>query len=420
MTKIAKHTLVLHINPDLEACFMAHLFLAHEDVRDAHGVIDQPKLKFIPGGPLREEDWPGVTERTSAALEAAGYVFLDCGGGAFDQHGRPENLMRNSISSLDLMVQSLNLEERLPHLMPVAKLISDNDLSGQDVASSHSVKKTTTPHTPRHLRNAILGWNVLNKDNPAKVVVLASTAFGCIERCIDRAMSEGRYEDLVHKDLFLCATLVTGSVAHFKTVFGLDADDEAMVATKSFGDQVEAGLVALEDEWKAAVRDYWNGAKLRTAQVAKRTPDGVAYETVTIAFGRSASTRFGAVTRFGNAGQVQGRPRRNKADVTIQFSDDGKFVISTKGITLERVAKAIREADLKRRGARLTVADGQALEKSGHQKFADGNGRELMALYLAEYRTAFGNAFRANPFADRTPLKEQEIVDLTVKALSSI
>lgn len=420
MAKTPKHTLVLHINPDLEACFMAHLFLAHEDVRDAHGVIDRPALKFIPGGPLREEDWPGVTERTSAALEEAGYVFLDCGGGAFDQHGRPENLMRNSISSLDLMVESLGLEERLPHLMPIAKLISDNDLTGQDVASAHSPKKTSTPHTPRHLRNAILGWNVLNKDNPSKVVTLASTAFGCIERCIDRAVADGRDGDLVHKDLFLCATLLGGAVAHFKTVFGLDADDEAMVATKSFGDQVESGLVALEEEWKSAVRDYWNGAKLRTAQVAKRTPEGVAYETVTIAYGRSASTRFGAVTRFGNAGQVQGRPRRNKADVTIQFSGDGHFVISTKGITLERVAKAIREADLKRRGVRLTPDDARQLDKSGHLKFADGNGREQMALYLAEYRTAFGNAFRANPFADRTPLKEHEIVDLTVKALSSI
>ena len=42
------------------------------------------------------------------------------------------------------------------------------------------------------------------------------------------------------------------------------------------------------------------------------------------------------------------------------------------------------------------------------------------ALYLAEYRTAFGNAFRANPMAERTPLSNDQIVDLVVKALSSV
>ncbi|MEY4745142.1 MAG: hypothetical protein RL272_1087 [Candidatus Parcubacteria bacterium] len=414
-----KHTLVLHVNPDIEACFMAHLFLAHEDVRDAYGVIDAPALKFIPGGPLRKEDWAGEADVTPRALEAKGYVFLDCGGGLLDQHGRPENLMRNSISSLDLMVHVLELDAHLPHLAPLMAIISDNDLFGEDVAPSHSVKNTATPHTPRHLRNMILGWNVLYKDAPAKVVRLASDAFGCIERCIDAA-SEDHPKDKSFKKFFLHAVLLAGATAHFKTRVGLDADDEAMRMAASFSAACDDGLAALEKEWERGCKDYWSGTKLRTVQVPKKTPEGIAYKTVTVAYGRSASTRFGAVTRFGNEGQLPEKPRRNKADVTIQFSGDGKFIISTKGIELDRVAKAIRETDLRRRGVNLDKPDVGLLDRSGHLRFTDAFGREQMALYLAEYRTAFGNAFRANPMAEKTPLKEEEIVELAVKALGQL
>ncbi len=415
MTTTPKHTLVLHINPDIEACFMAHMFLAHEDVRDAYGVIDAPSLKFIPGGPLRKEDWPGEKDVSAKALEAKGYVFLDCGGGLLDQHGRPENLMRNSVSSLDLMVHVLELDARKPHLVPVMAIISDNDLYGEDVAPSHSVKKTSTPHTPRHLRDMILGWNVLYKDAPEMVVGLASHAFGCIERCIDATAD--RPKEKSHKEFFLCSVLLGGAVAHFKTVTGLDAEDEAMQMAEWFGGECERGLVALEKEWEQGCKDYWSNTKLRTVQVPKKTADGVAFRTVTVAYGRSASTRYGAVTRFGNEGQIPEKPRRNKADVTIQFSGDGKFVVSTKGIELDRVAKAVREVDLRRRGVNLVPTDLPLLDRSGHLRFTDVFGREQMALYLAEYRTAFGNAFRANPMAEKTPLKEEEIVELVVKAL---
>ncbi len=418
MTKTPKHTLVLHINPDIEACFMAHMFLAHEDVRDAYGVIDAPALKFIPGGPLRKEDWPGEAEVTSKALEAKGYVFLDCGGGLFDQHGRPENFVRNSVSSLDLMVHVLELDARKPHLVPVMIIISDNDLNGEDVAPSHSVKKTTTPHTPRHLRGMILGWNVIHKDAPEIVVGLASHAFGCIERCIDAAAD--RPKEKSFKEFFLCSVLLGGAVAHFKTVVGLDAEDEAMKMAEWFGNECELGLVALEKEWEQGCRDYWSNTKLRSVQVARKTADGIAFKTVTVAYGRSASTRYGAVTRFGNEGQNPERPRRNKADVTIQFSGGGKFIVSTKGIELDRVAKAVRETDLRRRGVNLDASDLSLLDRSGHLRFTDAFGREQMALYLAEYRTAFGNAFRANPMAEKTPLKEEEVVELVIKALGKV
>jgi len=419
MTKTPKHTLVLHINPDLEACFMAHLILTREEIRDALGVIDGPDLKFIPGGPLRAEDWPGAEKVESKALEAAGYVFLDCGGGLFDQHGRPENLMRNSVSSLDLMAHVLELDARMPHLMPIVQIISDNDLYGEDVASPHSVKKTTTPHTPRHLRDMILGWNVLHKDEPEITVSLSSIAFGCIERCIDATIEKPR-DEVNHKDFFLFSVLQTGAVRHFKTQVGLDADDEAMKMAEWFIGEGESGLVALEAEWKAGEKDYWNGTKIRTVQVAKKTPEGVAFQTVTLAHGRSKSTRYGAVTRYGNAGENPEKPRRNKADVTIQFSGDGKFIISTKGILLDRVAQVIREADLRRRGVNVTKGDREILDRSGHLKFTDVHGRDQLALYFTEYRTAFGNAFRANPMAEKTPLKEEEIVELTIKALSAI
>lgn len=419
----AFHTLVLHTNPDLEACLMAQLILDHEAIRDRLGVVDGPKLKFIPGGRLRGKDWPGEKMVTAEALEARGFLFLDCGGGRLDQHGKAENLIKNSVSSIDLLVDHARLDELMPHLMPVCNLVSRNDLYAEDVAPRHNFRKTVTPNTPLHLREAILGWNVLHKDAPAKVVGLARQAFGCIERCIDRLAAEGEWETTDPKRLFLVEELLNGATAQVRTVIGLDApEDEVFPAVSQFQMRCAEGLAAREREWDIGVRDYWENATIRAISVARRTNDGIAYKTVTVAYGRSKSTRFGAVTRYGNEGNplpFSKHPRRPKAEICVQFND-GRFVISTKGTPLHRVAKVIREADLKARGVDLSKDDVATLDRKGHLVFKDASGREQDALYFAEYDTAFGNGFRANPFAPRTPLREQEIIDLLIRALDTV
>jgi hypothetical protein len=419
-----KHTLVLHLSPDIEVLFMTHLIRGYEAVRDRLSVIDSPRLKFIPAGPLRKEDWPGESDLSATALEEKGYLFLDCGKGSLDQHGRPENEARNSISSLDLLVHAVDLDEIAPHLMPIVALISRNDLNGQDIAPKRNWKGTATPHTPRHLRNMILGWNLLHRDRPAEVVRMADAAFGCITRLVDKAVVDGT-EGVDVREHFLFEEMLKGTMAHFRTVMGLSApEQELFAACEGFRKDGERALRALEDDWNRGVRDYWHGStRVRKITVAKRTEQGVAYEHLTMAVGRSPSTRFGAVTRLGNdryRPAHPGKAPRAKADVTVQFYDQGSFVISTKGLRIERVAQAIRETDLRRRGVSLTEADAASLSKPGHLRFTDAFGREQEALYLAEYRTAFGNGFRANPFAAKTPLKDEEIVELIVKALASV
>ncbi len=431
MVQNIKHTLVMHLSPDLEALFMGWLIAAHESVREALGVVDHPRLKFIPAGPLRKEDWSGEEDVTAAALEAKGYQFLDCGRGKLDQHGRPENENRNSVSSLDLLVHEANLDALLPHLMPIVAIISNNDLTGQDIIPVRSWKESETPHTPRQLRNMIQGWNLLNKENPSKTFSLASTAFGSIERGVEHRLAQvgdfaptstGTPDAAIDfREFFLADRIVENVGRHFAVSYGADAHDEIAIATEGFRKEAADALMALEKEWETAVQDYWRGAKVRDIHVAIKTPQGQASKRLALAFGRSASTRFGMVTRLGNEGRRpphEGCPRRPKADVTIQFYGDGRFVIATRGLELDRVAVALREADLRKRGVNVTKEDRLLLARPGHLRFADQAGRPRDALFFAEYRTNFGNAFRANPTAETTPLSMEEVVDITIKALA--
>jgi hypothetical protein len=426
-----KHTLVMHQSPDLEALFMGWLITSHECVSEALNVKERPHIKFIPAGPLRAEDWPGEETLDAKALEAKGYQFLDCGRGELDQHGRPENENRNSVSSLDLLVHAVNLDALLPYLMPIVAIISNNDLTGQDVAPNRSWKESETPHTPRQLRNVILGWNLLNKENPVRVFSLVTTAFGCIETNVGHRLTQvgdvsptsiGNPDAAIdYREFFLADDIVNGASRYFATVYGIDVGEENEIVTEEFRKEVNDALVAQEREWETAVQDYWAATQGRDINVAIRTPAGVTNQRMSLAYGKSASTRFGAVTRLGNMGKRpphEGKPRRPKADITIQFYGEGRFVIATKGLELDRVAAALREADLRKRGVNVTKEDRQMLDRPGHLRFADQAGRTRDALFFAEYRTSFGNGFRANPTAERTPLTIDEVVDITIKTLA--
>src|SRR5260221_212268 len=112
--------------------------------------------------------------------------------------------------------------------------------------------------------------------------------------------------------------------------------------------------------------------------------EGLKFRRICIASCISASQRLGSVARLGNVEAVRwimkdatgkkekvkiaerphpNRDVRAKADVTVQFYPDengrydGRFVISSrKDIRLDRVAAALREADLRVKEVEITDA----------------------------------------------------------------
>jgi len=401
-----KHTLVVHLLPDLEALFMLWLILFFKPVREALGVVAAPKLKFIPAGPLRAEDWPGLTPETSA-LEEAGYLFLDCGGGSLDQHGKTSGGVKNTVSSIELLVQASGLDQVSPHLMPLVDVIRENDLRGQDVARDTKYRQSSTPHTPRHLKNVILGWNLMFPDHPEKVVRQAHVAF--------TGMAELLKEGGSVNQLFLLSTINDGVKKTASATL-------AGYFEKSSGE----ALQVLEAEWEQAVSDYWRNCRFRPVRINTEVRGEKRVQTITLAWGFSDSERFSQVTRLGNDGPphrrpFRGRKHRYKADVTIQFRDGGsRFIISTRGKKLNEVARKVREADLRRKGVQLTAEQVSALAEPGHRSFTDRADNRVEALYFAEFETCFGNAFRSNPHSVPTSLKPSEVVDLVFEALNQV
>ncbi len=428
MKNVMKHTLVLHLSPDLEVLFMVWLIRRYEQVRDRLNVTDAPSLKFIPAGPLRKCDWTDVPSLDPEAIENAGYLFVDCGGGQLDQHDRGPDNGRNSLSSLDLLAHYAELDKIAPHLLPLVGIISGNDLSGRDIVRDRKLGQSVTPHTPRHLRNMILGWNLIHRDRPQVVVELADTAFSGIEARLASLTNEAEKPLSVddHRDLFLVDAVIHG-VLKLATGLAVDAEEEAdaAITAEAFRTAAEQGLEAMESEWRLGVEDYGRRTRMIHATHCRQVEGVTVGRSIVLAVGQSDSSRFGPVTRLGNEGPRDRRPHRDlnarpKADITIQFRSDGRFVIATKGIELCRVARAIREADLRRKGVKLTDEQARGLDRIGHQSFVSITGEVVQALYLAEYRTAIGNGFRGNPYAESTALDTDEIVSLTIKALEEI
>jgi len=419
-----KHTVVLHLSPDLEALFMLYLIRNFAAVRERLDVVDEPELKFIPAGPLRADDWPdALVGMSPQELEVKGFMFMDCGGGRLDQHDK--FAVGSSMSSLDLLVHFCGLEQIAPELMPLVAIISSNDLSGKDVVRDVSYRRSPTPHTPRHLRNVILGWNILLKNDPAKVVQMSNLAFRGLAKHIDAQIADVLVEGLPTQERFeealsevdFAALLLADNLV--KGVRMLDPSDAATAT--DFRGALELALRAMEADWDKAVEDYWKNSTLMEASCARKIDGVTVHRQITVVCGHSASSRYGAVTRLGNDGYKlphQGKARRPKADVTIQFHDEGHFIIATKGIELEKVAKAVRRADLMRQGVKLSAEDELLLGRTGHLTFTNLAGDTVQALYLAEYGTAFGNGFRANPYAAATALEISEVVKLVLKALA--
>jgi hypothetical protein len=312
----------------------------------------------------------------------------------------------------------------------------------------HGYRESGTPHTQRHIRNIVLGWNIMHPEDPARVVELGCQAldgvWGALRLCGAVGTRHSAFPDEAPRQPCdmettkrqLLADCILGGYAAEMTLRGKGKISATSIRSViAFEEAVQDALDALEADWLQAEQDYWRNSRVIKAQYLRRDPTkGLVRRPITILVGFSKTVRFGAVSRLGNVEKRRRKkkgqsPRgrqalrdpkhrfRHKADVTIQFHDKGKFLVSTKGIPLDGVAAVLRQRDLASLG--IYVANPAELRQVGHLAYQDPKGRTVQALYFAEYRTACGNKFRANPYARRVKLPSDEITNLVVAALSS-
>lgn len=421
------HTLVMHLRPDLEVLVMGAIIFDKSEVREALDVVDDPVLKFVPAGLLRQEDWPHIAAEDLHAeyLEAKGYLFMDCGGGFLDQHGKLAELDehgQNRLASIDLLVHESDLFSYADHLAPVVKIISDNDLYGTEIVKDGGLgdpTQSTSPNTARHLRNIVIGWNMLLDDRPGDVLKLTTLAFKAIE-----GMVIGAIELKVKKGCPRDEAIRTLNVRKFFMKKRICEQMQRMTPDEDLASWFEGwaqrALDRLEEEWFTAIDDYWTCGKITKVGIVQ-VREGQRYGSdAVLAIGHSDSSRFGQVTRFGgdDPRHVRGGHAgyRDKADVTVQLYGGGKFLVSsTNRIKLHQVAALLRQADLRKRG--ITVENLGLLSQPGHVSVKDADGNAVQTLFFAEYETAVGTAFRANPHAQPTVLTDEEIGKLVVKGL---
>lgn len=417
----------MHLRPDLEVLIMAALIFDKLEVRKALDLVDEPVLKFIPAGPLRQEDWQKIVADDLRAehLEQEGYLFMDCGGGFLDQHGKLSELDgfgQNQLASIDLLVHASDLFSFADHLAPVVKIISDNDLYGTEIVKDGGLgipAQSSSPNTARHLRNIVIGWNMLLPENPGKVLELTMLAFKAIE-----GMVVGAIEQKVAKGCPRDEAICTLNVRKFFMKKRICEQVQQMAPDGDLGSWFEGwaqrALDRLEEEWLTALEDYWaRGEVMRLAIV--QVTEGQRYGSdAVLAIGHSDSSRFGQVTRLGGYAppHVPDQGYRDKADVTVQLYGAGKFLVSSRNrIKLHQVAALLRQADLGKRGIREENL--ALLQKPGHVFVKGTDGNTTQTIFFAEYETAVGNAFRSNPDAQPTMLTDEEIRDLVVEGLCS-
>ncbi|MFH1047179.1 MAG: hypothetical protein V1738_02650 [Patescibacteria group bacterium] len=414
-------TLVFHLHPDLEVCVVDWLIRVYAEIcQSALGFDGVARVKFIPSGPLRVEDWSefGGCVDHEALFKKYGVVFIDAGYGRqpLDQHRQSDC---HEVSSIERFV-SLACEAGadLIWLMALVRVVAANDLYGSDTAAiGHETRDSATPHTPRHLRNLIGGLNLILKQKPAeelkpgelngpeRVLQLVHMALNGVAKALPDCLAAAEMQLELHfgqegtsfevrlvqrekaendqvKKLFTWGQLL-------KNVEACYAERPEYI--KYFKDMAEVAFQALEQQWLIAERDYWDKNKCRVIENIRLDPAAFGLDSrrnpVTVAILKSKSTRGGDMTRRGNEPRwlrqklipepMPGQPLRKKADFTIQILEEGpdgtKFQISTRKVKdvaadLRPISYELRLADLRRRHFCLEVTEDNSLFIYGGQQ----------------------------------------------------
>ncbi len=419
------HTLVGHWRPDLELLFIFWMVRSFRVVRKAMNVNENWREYYIPAGPLRPRDWGQlrgvIRELNGHAIEEQGHLFIDCGGGGtqFDQHGRENRDDETSIALVCAYLMDvasmdggpLSDEEKaellaiLDLLQPFIQVVSDNDATGLDTAvKDESAAASATPHTQRTLRNLVVGLNVLFPQEPRKVSEIVYMAFDGINAYLRRNPTDAE-NDMRHLMLYV------NFLRAVEDGFGVASGDAAR-----FRFHADEAYKGLEKEWELGVKDYNDAKRTRHEAIAK--PFHYKWmKQLRLCVIESPSSRASQVARFAPGD-------RPKPDVVIQLMGK-KFMMSTRGnIELPQdLVVALRKVDLFKRGWKelLTQEHYDQLAEAGRHtitvKDEEGKDNTIPILYWTDYKKAFGNAFRSNPFAAPTALTYRDIVRITTEVL---
>lgn len=401
---------VVHENPDIEALASIWILRRFGTGRRYH-LADELKYKFIPSGKLMHKDWPDEPDLDPARLEEQGFLFIDCGGGHLDHHGSDDNR-----STIERLAEETDLYDNLGFLRTFVDLIASQDKSGKGVARDSGYKKSSTPHTPRTLRNVISGWNLLYQDQPEKVVHLAFTAFDGVLWMISEEGEkrlgpggEGEVEIPVRSNGYFLLLKVCRGVSE---QFGGPDGDREMV--EEFIGESRKALERMEEEWVQAEKDF-SDALVVSCKGPVQHRDGRSWErtNVNLVAGKSQSVRFGAYARY------RTKNRGTEHVVVLQHWTEDKFNISTTGMILDDVAAALGAADACYRGARLHGPQIEALARPGDLYYYQG-ARKLNTFHYPEFRTVFGNEFMTNHRLPPTKIHRPKVVSIVIQILKGL
>lgn len=394
------HTLVLHLYPDLEALCMAWLCRTFDTVRAQLGIVSDPQIKLIPSGALRPKDWEGLP-LDIPALTREGYLFLDCGGGHFDQHMFPD---QPQISSIDRLAKETRLLQREPYLTSFLRVISANDVRGTGIVKNKRHRERGRESVVPHLRSLISGWNLLYPGDAEKLYALVAHAFGGVmehlleigfER-LERGLSD-REISVRGLDLFLLPSLREGVARFVRAKAAALHETHDILAVKeieAWHTEADRALSAMEDEWHTAAKDFSRSGDVRRV--------GIQSGVVAIAFGVSGSMLFGAFVRHAV-----------ECDIVIQFRDGGKFTIASRSRSIEKAAQAIwrrelicRKMDFPPELEEVIACKRPAIGLPDHP---------TRLFYFFPTKTLFGNHFHSNPFMSPSALSQEEITYLLMR-----
>ncbi len=422
------HTVVIHFFPDIEVLLMLFLVTVSSAIRAKLGIVDGFKIKVIYAGSLRAEDFPGLPLDPVVLERDYGFLGLDCMGGRFDQHALPEEFGLNTSSSIELMVSEIGLDLIPTCLHKIIGLVATHDRTGEAIVSGPYDADSPTPHTQRHLNNLIIGWNRLF--SALVVARLSHTAFGSLMHEVNTHQAQLLEDDpsgallandqTDYRQFFWFDRILAAAPSYFEADQCVDVVEWAVL---TFQDRSEKAFARLEREWNDGERDYWDPTKTQLKRLALivTAPDGTKSNGARVlCIGRSTSSRYSAVARHGNRNPTAEREERWSADIVIQSNplDPGRFSITTKGIKLNNIAAALREADLVKKGVEITEELRARLSQPGNIQARDREGRPHEAIYFPVFETALGTAFRTNPDLEPTALSHDEIVTIVVRTLA--
>ncbi|MBI4281421.1 hypothetical protein HY625_01230 [Candidatus Uhrbacteria bacterium] len=365
------YTKVVTRFPNFEVGFFAALLEYFEWVRRKLEVTRGAlSWEFIPAGGLQFSKYVG---KKPADLAADGKLLFNVGEGAFDQHGRPENIGNANggmICSGDVLrMDGYDFLGRRAYLTRLYEIVAANDVSGVSVSGDKE-----------NFREAMVGLTAKYQEKPEVVLEFLTLGFcGLFELARNG-------EELA--DPYARASLERAVLAY--------APEKA----DRFRTLYQEAMNCLIEEWNRAVADYGSGRRERRIS----HPEMGGRQLKVVSF-RSGSCRAGHVAR------------RNSADVTIIQNPDGHVQVTARILFLKGGKKRLNlgyvAAALRKEEAYLLTT---RLEEDVTKVGFFGNGM-IIPWYFAEFLTMVANGTVGNNVIPVTKIPIGRILELVIATL---